>query len=76
MTAERFLALMQLIQTLRGPEGCPWDKKQTPRSIVLYLIEEIYELAEAIESGNFDTTASGRALGSSILFRTGIIVRR
>lgn len=55
MTSERFLALMQLIQTLRGPDGCPWDKKQIPRSIVLYLIEEIYELAEAIESGNCDS---------------------
>ena len=54
MSFDRFRALMQLIQTLRGPEGCPWDKKQTPRSIVLYLIEEIYELVEAIESDNSD----------------------
>ena len=54
MTSERFRDLIQLIQTLRGPDGCPWDKKQTPRSIALYLIEEIYELVEAIESGNSD----------------------
>ncbi|MFY9705450.1 MAG: nucleoside triphosphate pyrophosphohydrolase [Desulfobacterales bacterium] len=54
MTSEHFRALLQLIQTLRGPDGCPWDKKQTPRSIALYLIEEIYELVEAIESGNSD----------------------
>lgn len=54
-TSESFRALMQLIQTLRGPDGCPWDKKQTPGSIALYLIEEIYELVEAIESGNSDS---------------------
>jgi tetrapyrrole methylase family protein / MazG family protein len=47
-----FRELMQLIQTLRGPDGCPWDKQQTPRSAALYLTEEIYELVDAIESGN------------------------
>ena len=46
--------LTALIETLRGFDGCPWDRKQTPRSIVLYLIEEVFELAEAIESGNSD----------------------
>ncbi len=46
--------LTTLIETLRGGNGCLWDKKQTPRSIVLYLIEEVFELAEAIESGNSD----------------------
>ena len=46
--------LTALIKTLRGVNGCPWDRKQTPRSIVLYLIEEVFELAEAIESGNSD----------------------
>jgi len=44
--------LTALIETLRGANGCPWDRKQTPRSIVLYLIEEVFELAEAIELGN------------------------
>ena len=42
--------LMNLIKRLRGPDGCPWDKKQVPQSMVIYLIEEIYELAEAIRS--------------------------
>jgi tetrapyrrole methylase family protein/MazG family protein len=41
---------MELIQILRGPDGCPWDRQQTPRSIALYLIEELYELVDAIES--------------------------
>lgn len=44
-------ALIDLIRTLRGENGCPWDKKQTPRSMTVYLIEEIYELVDAIESG-------------------------
>jgi tetrapyrrole methylase family protein/MazG family protein len=47
-------ALNKLIDVLRGENGCPWDKKQTPRSMSVYLVEEIYELLEAIESGNTD----------------------
>jgi MazG family protein len=43
--------LIQIIERLRGPDGCPWDREQTPRSIVRYLLEEAYELADAIESG-------------------------
>lgn len=44
--------IIELIETLRGKDGCPWDKKQTPRTIAAYLLEEIYELIEAIESGS------------------------
>ena len=44
--------LFRLVKTLRGKEGCPWDKKQTPRSVSVYLIEEVFELADAIQSGN------------------------
>ena len=44
-------SLTGIIEKLRGNEGCPWDRKQTPRTISLYLIEEIFELVEAIESG-------------------------
>jgi len=47
-------ALIHLIKTLRGEKGCPWDREQTPRSISVYLTEEIYELIDAIESGNSD----------------------
>ncbi len=45
-------ALIRLIETLRGENGCPWDREQTPQSMVVYLVEEIYELVDAIESGN------------------------
>jgi tetrapyrrole methylase family protein / MazG family protein len=44
--------LIRLIQKLRGGDGCPWDRKQTPESMLVYLTEEIYELVEAVESGN------------------------
>lgn len=37
---------------LRGPEGCPWDHEQTHKSIIPQLIEETYELIDAIESEN------------------------
>lgn len=43
-------ALIKLVESLRGQPGCPWDKKQTPKSMLIYLIEEMYELADAIES--------------------------
>ena len=47
--------LDELIATankLRAPGGCPWDAEQTHESLTKYLIEESYELVEAIESGN------------------------
>ena len=44
--------LYRLVKTLRGKNGCPWDKEQTPESVGIHLIEEVYELIDAIESGN------------------------
>jgi len=41
--------LVQIMDTLRGENGCPWDKKQTRESLKPYLIEEAYEVLEAIE---------------------------
>jgi MazG family protein len=48
----RLDSLIRLIETLRGKTGCPWDKKQTPRSMSLYLLEELYELLDAIEKND------------------------
>jgi len=48
-TAELLVELVEIIQTLRGPDGCPWDKKQTPKNVEEYLVEELYELLEAID---------------------------
>ena len=42
-------ALVRLVETLRGKDGCPWDKKQTPTSVGVYLVEEVFELVEAIQ---------------------------
>jgi MazG family protein len=44
--------LIRLVKTLRGKHGCPWDKKQTPRAASVYLIEEVFELVDAIEGGD------------------------
>lgn len=44
-----FENLRDIIAVLRGPNGCPWDKKQTHESLKKYLIEESYEVLEAID---------------------------
>ena len=49
-----FAKLREIIATLRGPNGCPWDKKQTHQSLKKYLIEEAYEVIEAIEERDYD----------------------
>jgi len=48
----RLLDLVRVMDRLRSPGGCPWDAEQTHRSLVTYLIEEAYELVEAIETGD------------------------
>jgi ATP diphosphatase len=45
-------ALLDVIDRLVGPDGCPWDKEQTPESLADYFIEESCELVAAIRSGN------------------------
>ena len=50
-TLNTFEALSQVIRDLRGPDGCPWDKEQTHKTLAQYAIEETHELAEALESG-------------------------
>ncbi len=44
--------IMSVIKRLLGPEGCPWDREQTPDSLCDYLIEETFELVSAIHSQN------------------------
>lgn len=46
-----FKSLMRIVEVLRGPGGCPWDREQTHRSLAPFAIEEAFELAEAIELG-------------------------
>ena len=46
--------LVRTVARLRGPGGCAWDADQTHESLVQYLVEESYELVEALESGTRD----------------------
>jgi len=48
---DSFAALKEIIARLRGPDGCPWDKKQTHTSLKPYLIEECYEVLQALDEG-------------------------
>ena len=45
-----FERLVQTMATLRAPGGCPWDAEQTHQSLIRYLIEESYEVVEAVEA--------------------------
>lgn len=49
-----FSDLLEVLKRLRGENGCPWDKAQTPKSVEKNLIEEAYELIDAIETGDDD----------------------
>lgn len=48
----RFLELVEVMDRLRSPGGCPWDAQQTHETLAPYVVEEAYELAEAIASGD------------------------
>jgi MazG family protein len=49
-----FDRLCKLMEVLRSPDGCQWDRAQTHRSLSPYLIEETYEVVESIEADDFD----------------------
>ena len=57
--------LLKTVKKLRSPDGCEWDKKQTHESLVPYLLEETYEVIEAIE--NKDYKALKEELGDLLL---------
>ena len=52
MTSDQtgFEELLMIMKRLRGPGGCPWDAEQTHKSLTRYLLEETYEVIEAIET--------------------------
>ena len=52
---ERFDELVRIMATLRGPEGCPWDREQTLASLRPFLLEETYEALEALDRGDLDS---------------------
>ena len=55
MTAgDEFERLVGIMRTLRSPEGCPWDREQTLQSLTHFVLEEAYEVVDAIERGDRD----------------------
>jgi tetrapyrrole methylase family protein/MazG family protein len=60
-----FAHLVEIMATLRGPIGCPWDREQTPDTLKPYLIEETYEVLEALEAK--DLQAFKEELGDLLL---------
>lgn len=50
--SEKFSRLVEIMSLLRAPDGCPWDRQQTHASLRQYLLEEAYEVLEAIDAGN------------------------
>jgi MazG family protein len=62
---EKFEQLVQIMETLRGDRGCPWDKEQDEKSITNYFLEEVYEAVEAISAN--DTKALAEELGDVLM---------
>jgi MazG family protein len=57
MTGAKFEKLVEIMATLRGPNGCPWDKQQDRHSLKPMLVEETYEVLEAIDNNDSDGLA-------------------
>ena len=52
--SEKFQRVVKVMETLRSEKGCPWDREQTRESLKPFLLEETYEVLEAIEKGEVD----------------------
>ena len=50
----RFDRLVDIMRTLRGPDGCPWDREQTLASLRPFVLEETYELLDALDRGDHE----------------------
>lgn len=60
-----FQGLVQIVARLRAPDGCPWDREQTHSSLKPYVVEEAYEVVEAIDRG--DSASLSEELGDLLL---------
>ncbi len=65
MSKRTFDELVALMTRLRGPDGCPWDRKQTLPDLKAYVIEEAYEVVDAIDQN--DRRALAEELGDLLL---------
>ena len=70
MKGQNFLVLVALVDRLRGPDGCPWDREQTFDTLKPLLLEEAYETLEALDSG--DRSAFCSELGD-LLFQVAFL---
>jgi MazG family protein len=52
--AQAFAELVGIVRRLRAPGGCPWDREQTPETLKSFVVEETYEVIDAIDSGRPD----------------------
>jgi ATP diphosphatase len=64
--------LLALVERLRAPDGCPWDREQTLPDLRAYLLEEAHEVADAIDRADFDGLAG--ELGD-LLFQIAFVAR-
>jgi len=62
---ESLLQLVAIVERLRSEQGCPWDRQQTPSSLIPYMLEETYEVIESIEAD--DAQALKEELGDLLL---------
>ena len=62
---DKFRALVSVVQRLRSEDGCPWDRRQTPQSLLPYLLEETYEVMESVTAD--DPAALREELGDLLL---------
>jgi nucleoside triphosphate diphosphatase len=51
-SGDAFARLVDVMRTLRSPEGCPWDREQTLHTLAPFVLEETYEVLDAIERGD------------------------
>src|SRR5215471_15046786 len=63
--AREFIRLVEIMSTLRGPGGCPWDREQTIDTLKPFVLEETYEVLEAID--RHDHAALAEELGDFVL---------
>ena len=63
--ASELLRLLEVMDRLRSPGGCPWDAEQTHQSLIKYLLEESYEFVDAVDAD--DRVAMREELGDVLL---------
>ena len=69
---QEFARLVDIVATLRAPGGCPWDREQTIDSLKPYVLEETYEVLEAID--RHDHPSLREELGDFLFEAVGIFL--